>query len=90
MVTVRESVSHGLVLDPDNATLLWRSTQQRKGCASPPPPYPLHVSFLRRVENKDAAGNSEEGGKEQPHPGKRVVENQQRNLTRTYFLGFCF
>lgn len=52
MVTVGESVSHGLVLDVDNEALLWASAEE-KGCV----PAPDHVSFLCREENKDAAGN---------------------------------
>lgn len=36
MVTVGESVSHGLVLDVDNEALLWVSSKEKGLCQSPP------------------------------------------------------
>lgn len=52
MVTVGESVSHGLVLDVDNEALL-QARAEEKGLCRPPPHqpsclllHPLHVSFL--------------------------------------------
>lgn len=95
MVTVRKSVSHGQVLNPDNVALLWRTTLSRKGRASPqpspPPAAPPPCEHSERAENKDAAGNTrvlwkraissrEEGS------GKSAEEYYQDTLSYFWFL----
>lgn len=53
MVTVWESVSHGLALGVDNEALLWAGTPHPQHS---PAPTPLELGA--RQEDKEAAGNA--------------------------------
>lgn len=95
MVTVRKSVSHGQVLNPDNAALLWRTTLSRKGRASPqpspPPAAPPPCEHSERAENKDAAGNTRVLWKRaissrEKGSGKSAEEYYQDTLSCFWFL----
>lgn len=80
MVTVWESVSHGLALSVDNEALLWAGT--------PHPSTPLHplTGAQGKTGGQEAAGNAGVLRIRRSHPGRG-----QRNTSNTHFLasGSC-